>query len=550
MEWSKKIFVVCITLMMTSLTYGQIALGKYWISFTDKENNGYSVSDPQAFLSERAIERRANQNIPVVSNDMPVTQSYVDQVDDFDGVSIIYTSKWFNAVAIEMEDPLELTGILNLPFVSGFKSVRASKEKHREIVEEKSTRNADKIVLPEYGPSFNQINLFNGIPLHDAGFEGDGMLIGVCDGGFRSVDILDAFQHLFDADRIVGTKDFVEGDEDVYNIDVSSHGTYVLSCMGGIIQDSLYGVATEASYVLMRTEDTGSELVVEEFNWIAAAEYADSLGVDILTTSLSYTLFDEEEMNYEYADLNGDTSWITQAGDVAVSKGILVVNSAGNSGAQPWHFVGMPADGDSIMAVGAVNFEGVHSSFSSFGPSADGRVKPNVMAKGSQVTVTDFDNTIRTISGTSFSCPLTSGMASCLWQMHPTATNMEVFNAIQESASLYTTPNDSMGYGIPDFWEAHLILEEWLSVNEIVGNEPFSIYPNPVQDQLQIVFQQAEDWEELAIYDVTGKEVMSLVPNVDAQSRLTIPVSGLNSGLYFAVLRKKGESQSIKWTKL
>ncbi|MFT4660256.1 MAG: serine protease AprX [Patiriisocius sp.] len=513
MDWNKIVRNVLLIFVLGCSLYvqGQIAPNKYWVSFTDKENNTFELSDPTAFLTERSVQRRINQNIPLDLKDLPVTLSYINQVDALVDVEILYASKWFNAVAIYCETSNIEEVLLDLPFVGMVKNVLGQKGDDFDMNPKEEVQHiTSRLPVIDYGLSFNQIDMLNGIPLHDAGFEGQGMRIGVIDAGFRSVDQLLAFEGLFDENRIIATKDFVDGDVNVYEEEVSTHGMFVLSTMAGILPDSAYGTATQAEYLLLRSEDTDSELRVEEHNWVAAAEYADSLGVDILTTSLGYTTFDVEGMNYTYEDLDGDTGVLTQASDIAASRGILVLNSAGNSGSNDWHYIGVAADGDSVLAIGAVNPEEIHASFSSFGPTPDGRIKPNVMAQGRNAVLCDFDNTPRTGNGTSFSCPIMAGMTACLWQMHPSATNMEIFHAIEESAHLFVTPNDSMGYGIPDFWAANLILDELLNVEDIIDVNLVTLYPNPVQGELFLEFFLKNNMDfEIEIFDAKGSRLFS-----------------------------------------
>jgi len=544
MEKSKiKWLIVGFCLILFGSVSAQIAPNKYWVSFTDKDNNAFDIASPGEFLSVKAMERRTNQSIAIDIKDLPVTQSYIDQVDAMDNVEILYPSKWFNAVAIYSENPNIEAELLGLPFVGMVKSVKGQKGKDFEMdAKEVYDFPRQKGVLDiNYGLSFNQVDMLNGIPIHEAGFEGAGIMIGVVDAGFRSVDQLDAFEALFDEGRILATKDFVEGDENVYEEEVSSHGMFVLSTIAGILTDSAYGTATQSDFVLLRSEDTGSELRVEEHNWIAAAEFADSMGVDILTTSLGYTTFDEEDMDYTYEDLDGDTGVLTQAADIAASRGILVLNSAGNSGANDWHFIGIAADGDSVLAIGSVDPQGTHSTFSSFGPSADGRVKPNVMAQGRQSVLCDFDNTPRTGNGTSFSCPIMAGMTACLWQMHPEATNMEIFSAVEQSAHLYESPNDSMGFGIPDFWEAHLILEEITGLAEFNLANEVVLYPNPTSDIVNISIPENFDVVTIQVFNLSGALVLQEKSTLSGPASLPLNTRSLPAGTYtIAIMHEQG----------
>jgi hypothetical protein len=268
-----------------------------------------------------------------------------------------------------------------------------------------------------------------------------------------------AFDSLYANNSILGTRDFVEGDEFVY--EASSHGTQVLSCMAANLPYLVMGTAPGASYYLFKTEDVGSEFKIEEFNWVAAVEYADSLGVDVINSSLGYTSFNDESMNYKYEDLNGKTGICSRGADIAVEKGMLVVNSAGNEGDGSWKYIGTPADGINVISVGAVKSNGSRASFSSYGPTPDGRIKPNVSAQGSRAVVAAMKGyAVTTTDGTSFSSPIMAGMVTTLWSAFPDKTNWEIKDAIEASGNQSMQPDSSLGFGIPDFFRAYLYLME------------------------------------------------------------------------------------------
>ena len=320
--------------------------------------------------------------------------------------------------------------------------------------------------------------MIGGLQLHENGYFGDNINVAIFDAGFMGVDILPIFNNLWDNNKIIFTRDFVNNNKNVF--DYSQHGTMVLSVMGGYMLDSLIGTAPMANYLLFRTEDSESETMVEEDYWAAAAELADSIGVDIINSSLGYTIMYDDTINsHTYSDMDGNTTIITKAADRAASRGILVVNSAGNSGLSSWYHIGAPADGDSVLAIGAVDYLGKIASFSSRGPSFDGRIKPNVCAKGVSVVVADQDSTIRYANGTSFSAPIISGLSACLWQAISSnnieLSNMDIINLIQESSSLFSNPNDSLGYGIPNFYLSYLNS----SIDSSNYDNQINIFPNP-----------------------------------------------------------------------
>ncbi len=505
----------------------------YWVLLSDKSSTPYSIDSPAEFLSQRAIDRREMQGIGVDQRDLPADPSYIDQISDIEGVTLRYSSRWFNAIALRCE-PSVLPEIEALPFVGLVKN--AIKLKGETLPIDAQTIDRPSAVIDSrlpinYGLSENQVKDLNGHILHDLGYEGEGMVIAILDAGFDNVDSMETLAHVRDTDRILSTRDFVDGGVEVY--EEHSHGRFVLSCIAGIKDGEAYGTATQASFHLLRTEDVGSESTVEEFNWIAAAEYADSVGADVLNTSLGYTNYDDEEDSYTYEDMDGNTAWITQGADVAASRGMLVVNSAGNSGTQDFHFIGAPADADSVLAIGSIDADSLHTSFSSFGPSFDGRVKPNVCAQGRLAAGIDGDDEVVLINGTSFSSPILAGLATCLWQAAPEATNMQVFEAIEMSAHLYSNPNDSLGYGIPNFGAALEILEEFTSGLSEPDANAFVLYPNPSAGNIELRFSSSFNLSQLTIdvYDIQGRAVLNEVEAISTQ-RIRMNTSNLSTGVY------------------
>ncbi|MFH1321484.1 MAG: S8 family serine peptidase [Bacteroidota bacterium] len=458
---------------------------KYWIQFTDKNNSPFSISDPAAFLSQRAIDRRTVQNIPIELNDLPVNPAYIDSVRST-GVSILNRSKWFNAVTIDTtgtNDTLVLDKIQSFSFVTQMDTVGKWKGPLLSDVGVDKWEIENSTIAPvfsslsedtDYGQSLNQIAMIGGDILHAHGYRGEGIIIAVLDAGFRNADIIPAFDSLRANDQIIGTWDFVNREVNVFGY--HSHGTWVLSTMAANLPGQIVGTAPKARYWLLRTEDGDSEYVIEEDNWVAGAEFADSAGADVFNTSLGYTTFNDSTQDHTYADMDGNTTRITIGADIAASKGILVVNAAGNEGSSSWHYIVAAADGDSVLAVGAVDADGNYAGFSSAGPSFDGRIKPNVAAQGSNTVCAGIYGGITMLSGTSVASPIISGMAACLWQANPGATNMQVFDAIQQSASQYQNPDYLLGYGIPFFTAANLIISGIDLDNDEDGDEVLDIY--------------------------------------------------------------------------
>lgn len=383
-----------------------------------------------------------------------------------------------------------------------------------------------------YGASFNQINMLSGDYLHYQGFQGQGMVIAVLDAGFYKVDSLPAFDSLRTNNQILGTYDFVQGNTSVY--EDHNHGMNVLSTMGGYLDGQIIGTAPKASYWLLRSEDAAFEYLAEEDNWVAAAEFADSVGADIINSSLGYTTFDDPLENHTYNDMNGNTTIITKGANIAASKGILVVNSAGNSGSSSWNYIGAPADGDSVLAIGAVDVNSQHASFSSKGPSFDGRVKPNVAAQGQATIVASTSGGIQAGNGTSFSSPIMAGMAACLWQAHPSLTNMQIFNIILESAHLYSNPDTLLGFGIPDFALANLIASG-VDIKTLDKEQFKDAFPNPFNNSFEFTFFSPVEQEIMVeIIDMTGRMIYKENKTIRKNDyyRLAMNGAGLSGGIY------------------
>ena len=526
---------------------------RYFIRFTDKNNSPYSLGNPAAFLSSRSIQRRANQNIPLDSLDLPVNPQYIDSLSAT-GAVVYNRSKWMNGITISVPDSATLNAVMMLPFVQSASHVwrkknLPGKNKFEELkaVPKNNMRNVRPAETQSYsyGLGYNQIHIMNGDYLHDLGFRGEGMIISLLDAGFYRADQFPAFDSLNAENRILGTWDFVSDESNVFDND--AHGEAVLSCITANIPDSLIGTAPKASFYLLRSEDGAHENIIEEYNWASAAEYADSAGTDVISSSLGYTTFDNfifqgdtlpSENNHVYNDMDGNTCPSSIAADIAVSRGILVLTSAGNSGNDPWYYISAPSDGDSVLSIAAVDPDGFHAGFSSYGPAPDGAVKPNVAAQGAFTVVEGGDGIITEYGfGTSFACPVLAGSATCLWQAHPTATAMEIHDAIQQSANYALAPNDSLGYGIPDFALAHSILS---GIEENAqGGIVLTVFPNPVSDEVRFLLPVKKTGTVTAsLCDASGKRVFQKDVYDDGIHACTLNGSGhLAKGVYFLRVR-------------
>ena len=522
----------------------------YWITFSDKDNSSFDVNDPSAFLSERCIERREKFNIPILEEDLPVNQNYIDNVVSSGNVWLHNKSKWFNSIAVYCDDTLAYQNLLTLPFVVSGERVKSPISKKNEKFEV-----LDKVFVDDYsvnhhfpfGKSFEQLKLHNANRLHELGFKGQGKLIAVIDAGFLNVNVMEGLEHLYDNNQLLSFKDFVAHDNSVYEDHV--HGAAVLSIMAGDIEGIYQGTAPGANYLLLRTEDAGSEAPVEEFNWISAAEYADSAGADILNTSLGYTTFDDSTFNHSYSDLDGKTTLIAQACNLAHAKGMLVCNSAGNSGSSDWGYISTPADADSAFTIGAVDSTGRYAPFSSYGPSADGDLKPNSVSVGwNTYFISPYDNRIVQANGTSFSSPMMAGMAACLWQALPDYSNGQIKRLIESVGSRHDVPDTFFGHGYPDMWLAYT---KETGVNYQPADELFvkDLYPNPIEKNQQFnveVVSKETGSISIEIVDITGKKLQSsTLPITQGRNLITLQTQDHPSGIY-QIIFDDGENRILK----
>jgi hypothetical protein len=454
---------VIIYTIMFSLSHGLIGQEKlncYWITFKNKDNSEFSTQRPWEFLGPRAILRRYDEGIPITDRDLPVSTQMKNAVNER-VQKILYASRWLNAVnAVATE--AQIRELTDLEYVQKIEYIgRYTKKKYflRE-----TSRNAPKerevqLTSDPYGYGAEQITQVNGQYLHSLGFKGQGELIGVLDGGFTNVDIMPVFKSALEKERIRSSFDFIHGDTEVF--ESSTHGSGVLSMMASDLPGFYIGTAPLASFECMKTENTRGEYRLEEYNWIAGIERLDSLGGRITNASLGYTTFTDAKMNYSYEDLNGESSPASIAAKYAYERGILVFNSVGNSGNNPWKYMGIPSDSEYVFTVGGIDSEFDHAAFSSIGPTADGRIKPDLSVLGEAVTapsVYEYDLTIG--NGTSYSSPILTGLAASLWSAFPLMSSDEIKNALKESASNYHNPDPELGYGIPDLLKAYSILSK------------------------------------------------------------------------------------------
>ena len=423
---------------------------KYRVNLKDKVGTAYSVDKPEEFLSERALARRNRQQLPVDETDLPVSQAYVKELLGT-GARLVTTSKWNNTVVLEVKDTLLMDKVASMSFVTQVKKVWTQPDSipPRNKNRKKEVTNDVKKSNIFYGKAFQQIHIHGGDSLHAAGFAGKGMHVAIIDAGFYNADKIKFFKKL----DLLGTRDFVNPDSDIY--EENSHGMMVLSCMAANKKDVFVGTAPEASYWLLRSEDNDTEQPVEEDYWAAAIEFADSVGVDVVNTSLGYYNFDEGYAPYRYRDLDGHTSLMSHSASMASDKGIVVVCSAGNSGADSWKKVTPPGDAENVLVVGALTKKLINAEFSSIGNTTDGRIKPDVMAIGAPSAVSGTDGTVSRANGTSFASPTMCGVVACFWQACPWLTAKEVVKAVQQAGDRADFPDNIFGYGVPNLWKAY-----------------------------------------------------------------------------------------------
>jgi serine protease AprX len=500
-----------------------------WVYFNDKPNATFYLANPLDMLSQRALDRRAAQGIALDNIDVPVEQSYIDQITASTGITVMAKSKWLNALHIRGSQvniqALTAYGFVDrIDFANHTLNLRIGLPSIK--ITNKNTNVNKQLELAttfNYGNSANQIQMLNGHLLHQQNYTGQGKIIAILDAGFPGVNTASSFQRLWDNNLILGGYNFPDRNNTIYTR--NSHGTNVLSTMGGFVDGQLVGTAPDAEYYLFITEDINSENPVEESYWVEAAEMADSLGVDVINSSLGYTDYDNSSYSYSYAQRNGLVGFASRGADVAFTRGIVCVISSGNEGNSTEKHMGIPGDAINILTVGAVTSTEAYASFSSIGPSADGRIKPDVCAKGQSATVSNTSGGVTTSSGTSFSSPILAGMVATFWSAVPNLTASEVINFVRQSADQYTAPDEFKGYGVPDF---QLALNNALSTQSFNANN-LLIYPNPSSEYFFLKLPSSISKGEFTLFNNLGQKVLQ---QQIFQNEQQIAVSALSSGIY------------------
>ena len=512
-----------------------------WVYLTNKENVQASIANPISILTQKAIDRKNNHGVLIDERDVPINEAYITQLKNAIGITVLAKSKWFNAVHVrgsltDIQALTSLTFVSTIDYADKSLNTKSKKAKNKQG---KQSKLESTFTTFNYGDASNQIEMINGDDLHLANYTGTGMTVAVLDAGFPNVNTMSSFQRLRDAGNVLGSYDFVNRDADVYTGTTSAHGTWVLSDMAGYIEDEFVGTAPDASYYLFITENAPNENPVEESFWVEAAERADSLGVDVINTSLGYTTYDNPNYSHTQADMDGNTTYITRGANIAFEKGLLLVTSAGNSGNKPWGIVGAPADASGVFTIGAVDLNGDYAAFSSRGNATQPSHKPDVVARGEASAVIGTDDIVDALNGTSFSSPILAGGMVCLWQALPNKTNAEIMQLVRESSSQFTTPDYFLGYGIPNL---QLALNTALSIKD-ESDKSLSIYPNPTQGLTYLNLPLYEAEISVKLFNVLGEEIDTSIISINDKS---IDITRLSKGLYILNLETKGTSKSFK----
>lgn len=522
-----KKFLLFISIFFFNLGFAQ---EDAWVYFTDKPDANFYLANPLQMLSQRALDRRTNQGIALDNTDVPISTNYINQISASSGITVMAKSKWLNALHIrgsitDIQALTNFTFVDHIIYANHSLNVRIGNPITSETHKNQKVKNKfETEVNYNYGNSANQVEMLNVHLLHQQNFTGQGKIIAVLDSGFIGVDTAVPFQNLLTNNQILGGYNFPDQSTNFYT--KHNHGTMVLSCMGGFVDGQLVGTAPDAQYYLFITEDVNSENPVEESYWVEAAERADSLGVDIINSSLGYSDYDEPNYSYSYAQRNGQVGFASRGASMAFQKGIVCVVSAGNEGSTSEPHIGIPADAENILTVGAVDNNENYVSFSSIGTTADGRIKPDVCAKGLQATLSNTTGSITTASGTSFSSPITAGAVASFWSAVPSLTAAQVIQFVKQSADQFSTPDNLKGYGVPNF---QLALTNALNTQSFENFKGLMVYPNPVESNLTLKIEDNSNGI-FTLYNQLGQKVLH---REFSNSIENIDVLHLQSGIYY-----------------
>lgn len=541
-------------LLISPILFAQSSADKHpyslhLVELIDKSSSPFSLFSPQEYLSNRALERRTNQGVSIDMLDIPVSIPYIKIIAEF--APIQGKSRWLNALAVHTESIQTLKKIAALPFVKSVQPLgKFRKAKAGKMYSKRPQIDSSKHQESYYGLAETQIEMLGGKQLHQLGFTGKQVHVGVVDGGFRNAYRMAVFDSLFLEQRILGMQDFVDGDDFVY--ESSTHGTNVLSIMASKKPQLLVGTAPDAFYYLFKTEDVQGEYRAEEFYWILALEYADSVGIDVVNSSMGYTRFRDETMSYQYKDLDGKSTLISKGATIASAKGILIVNAAGNDGHKDWHYLAAPADVAEVLTVAAVQRDSSRANFSSWGPTFDGRIKPDVAALGENTayaSMISYD--VGYGDGTSYACPVMTGMVAALKQAFPQMPNKRLKAAIFNSGTQATQADSSLGYGIPNFFQAYLsLVDSSVFINQLGKVD----HPPRVIDNSVHVYIEASKKAsiELTVYNLFGKQLHYHKEALQANIINKVSLSNFQSykkGVYVLKIKMDGQTHWVELVK-
>ncbi|MBT0608302.1 S8 family peptidase [Aequorivita echinoideorum] len=509
------------------------------VFFADKENVAASIANPISILTQAAIDRKTAQGIVIDERDVPLNETYKSQVENATGITVLAKSKWMNAVYVRGSQA-NINNLSNLPFVTEIEFADSSLNRPAfPNIPTDKFEVEDTQVNYNYGDATNQTEMLSVDYLHQQDYTGDGILVAFMDNGYPGVMTNPAYQTLRNEGRLLGSYDFVARVESPNG--TGSHGAATFSDAAGLLDGQFVGTAPGASYYLFVTEDDDSETPAEEAYWVEALERADSLGVYVTNTSLGYQDFDNSAYDHQYEDLDGQTTIGARGANHAFDKGMITVTSAGND-RFGFTYVGTPADAPGAFTVGAVDAGEFIASFSSIGPTVDGRVKPDVMAQGESAAVVSPNGDVNFSNGTSFSSPIMAGAVASLWQAVPNLKNDVVMQAIRESADRFNNPSDEYGYGIPNFENALNALLQ-LGYEDHLKDSQFALFPNPVSNELNISFPKSSENAQLSLYNVLGERILQTEISLNKNR---IDVSYLKSGMYIASITSNNKTTSYK----
>lgn len=547
----KIICLVSICCLYFNVLFAQ-APDAYVVCFTDKNFNFYSVDKPEYFLSSRAIAKRQRYHIPICEEDLPINPTYISAITKFQAVKLLTKSKWMNYIVIQCDDENVLAIITLFPFVDQVRKIHEldvsrffTESEDQPTVFDSQQREPyqDTVSLDSYGVATRQMSVHNGHILHNYGFKGEGMLVVVLDNGYRDLDKLSCFQSFRANNRLKGMYDAAQ--QPTYDpYQTGGHGTFVLSIMAIEEPYVFIGTAPRADYVLIRTEMTNYEDLLEEYFWVAGAEYADSIGADVVNASLGYAYFDKPEQEHSFMHLDGKHSVASIAAGILARKACIPCIAAGNEGNKPWHYITIPSDAPDALCVAAMGTDSIIAEFSSRGSILFPTIKPDVTSIGSKTIFCAPIDSLVEGNGTSLASPIIAGLCACLWQAFPEKTNKEIMDAIRQSAHLAHKPDSLFGYGIPDFKAAFDMLSQ-TSIYTPNNENGITLYPNPSNTYINVHYDTPNQNEKIVqIYDIYGKILKEIR---FSNNTLSIALSDLKSGMY--MLRIKEDNIRVRNSK-